>query len=270
MKEKYVDVDNIELFYYDNEKYAPALLFLHGNSMNSSLFYNQLADEKLNQYRLVAVDLPGHGRSAKSKDPENDYSVLSYIKTLIQFIKKVELNDLVVFGHSLGGHMAIHIGSQLKNDALKGLIIMGTPPLTVPPKIEEAFLPNPSMGLMFKPDLSEEDQNLLADNLIEHENNDYDKIQKSLSTCDPLVRAFIGKSIATELTDDESEIIRKAKFPVAVLHGESDQLVNPEYIQNLQLPLWNGQILIIKNSTHSAFLENPDHFNKIVLDFLSI
>lgn len=259
---------NTTMFYLDNQQESPALIMIHGNSLDSSLFHRQFSNEFLNQYHLIAPDLPGHGKAGRSNDPEKDYGVNAYIEFLKSFIHELGLQELVIFGHSLGGHLGIHLADSLTDVKVKGLILTGTPPLTIPPKPEEAFLANPAMAYAFKPDISDDETSLLAEAFMEKNHPDHALVKMAISQCDPLVRPHIGKSMATEVTSDEAEIIRKANFPVALLHGENDRLVNKEYIGQLNLPLWNDRITLIEKAGHTPFLENPEVFNRTILEFL--
>jgi len=173
----------------------------------------------------------------------------------------------VVFGHSLGGHIAINAVPNLQG--IKGLAISGTPPLSLPPKLEASFLPNPAMGLAFKPDLSDEELHTLAENYLSENNVNLPKVKESIKEADPLVRAFIGKSIATELINDEVEILEKTKVPVAVIQGQNDRLVNNSYIKELTIPaLWQDEVKVIEKASHCPFLDNPHLFNNYLSRFL--
>ncbi len=267
MKEKKVTIQNLELFYVDNEKEGLPIIMIHGNSMNSKMFYQQFDSPALSNYRLLALDFPGHGQSQRSNTPEKDYAVSGFIQIIIDFITTLGLQEVVLFGHSLGGHLAIHILNQLKS--VKGVVILGTPPLTMPPKLDEAFLPNPSLMHAFKPDLNKQEVHLLTSAFIPENHDGFELVQSSISNCDPLVRLFIGKSIGAEISEDESTILKKGEVPVAILHGANETLVNAEYIKNLDLPLWEDQIIIVEDSKHCAFLENPEKFNQIIVRFMN-
>ncbi|MFW5656467.1 MAG: alpha/beta fold hydrolase [Bacteroidota bacterium] len=267
MEKKNAIVGNLELFYFDNEASGRPLFFIHGNSLNSGLFYRQFEDAALGNYRIIAPDLPGHGRSSRSTNPEKGYSVKNYIQLLAEFTNKLQLEDIILFGHSLGGHIAINLSNELAGK-ISGLAIMGTPPLTVPPKMEEAFLPNPALAYAFKPDLSDEELKQLSSAFINEEQNNFELLKSAIITADPLVRPFIGKSISTEVTDEVS-ILQNSDFPLAVFHGRKDKLVNADYISNLGLDLHSKEVYYIENAGHAAFLENHQEFNRALSEFVS-
>lgn len=269
MEPKFLTLNNFEIAYFDNEKQAnTTLLFIHGNSLNIQLFRNQLNNPALNKYRIVAPDLPGHGASAKSDNPEKDYGILNFIDILQQLVKELNLKNIVLVGHSLGGHIAIHLMSALQKSkiAVKGIAIMGTPPLTLPPVMDQAFLPNPAMGLAFKGELSNDEMEMLTSAFV-HRETAFEMVKNSIKTADPLVRPMIGQSIATQLAEDESLILKNADVPLAVLHGKKDELVNVQYISELGLQLWENNIHYIADAGHCTFLENPAGFNAKLADF---
>ncbi|RLA00888.1 MAG: alpha/beta hydrolase, partial [Gammaproteobacteria bacterium] len=46
------------------------LLFIHGNSSSKSVFSKQLSSDLAKKYRLIALDLPGHGDSDNALNPQ--------------------------------------------------------------------------------------------------------------------------------------------------------------------------------------------------------
>lgn len=119
-----------------------ALVCLHGNSGSCKDFYTQF-DALSNQYRVIAFDLPGHGKSASvinSENKEKIYSFTGYASAMAKAIKALDLNNFFVLGVSLGGHNALsflamqnsfNADPEVKEIAnkIKGVILSGTPPL---------------------------------------------------------------------------------------------------------------------------------------------
>lgn len=120
---------------------SPALVCLHGNSGSSQDFYKQFKSLS-NQYRVIAFDLPGHGKSscvANDENKEKIYSFPGYAQVIAKAIKAFGLNDIFVLGFSLGGHNALSFLAKQNDwndpeikeiaDKIKAMIIIGTPPL---------------------------------------------------------------------------------------------------------------------------------------------
>src|ERR1019366_9619123 len=78
------------------------------------------------RYRCLALDLPGHGRSAPASN-HSIYSLPGYAATLAAFARALAAEDAVIVGWSLGGHTAIETAPSLPEAA--GFLISGTPPV---------------------------------------------------------------------------------------------------------------------------------------------
>ena len=106
----------------------PTIILLHGNSSSSIIFESQFVSV-LQDYHLVAIDFYGHGNSALPKDIYY-CSVQGLGEQVASVIKTLELKQFIIYGVSLGGHVAIELIPTLKG--LKGIMISGTPPLPKP------------------------------------------------------------------------------------------------------------------------------------------
>jgi pimeloyl-ACP methyl ester carboxylesterase len=265
MKKK-IKLGNLELNYLENRNDGMPVVFIHGNSLDADLFGEQFADPGLENYHLIAIDLPGHGSSRRSENPEKDYSVGRYIYILNEFLQEKKIQEAIFVGHSLGGHLCIHLSEIFPH--VKGMLITGTPPLKFPPNIQEAFLPNPAIGNGFKPDLTPGELHALTELYLMESSPVFDRVKATIETTDPLVRPFIGKSIGTDINNSEVEMLKSSDYPLAIFHGKHESVANLEYIQNQNFNLWRNGVQIIPGSNHLPFLENPSAFNKLLANFL--
>lgn len=95
------------------------LLFLHGWCGNHASFKEQIK-QFLPTHRCIAIDLPGHGRSAK---PQIDYSIVFFAEIINGLIQKLGLRDSVVVGHSMGGCIAVEMLHQ-DPDTARGAVLV--------------------------------------------------------------------------------------------------------------------------------------------------
>lgn len=121
-EDQFITVENLELRYRtfgapSDEK--TTLVLLHGFS-NSLQSFRLLAPLLADDYYVVTVDLPGFGLSSKPVD--YDYRNENQAQTIQKFIDSLELKNVVIGGHSLGGAVALRIA--INEPSLKGLIVM--------------------------------------------------------------------------------------------------------------------------------------------------
>ena len=247
-----------------NENKDISLIFIHGNSLDSTSFQSQFDAIEFENYHLVGIDLPGHGNSSRSENPADNYSVRGYCEILQKVISSLNLNHVILVGHSLGGHIAIELTTQLPS--IKGLVIFGTPPIGIPPAMDQMFLPNPNMGLLFQDILQETDITILQD--LYH--TGYFSIDEAISKSDGNARTYLGESIALGKFLNEREICQNLTIPLLLIHGENDSLVNLDYLKDLELPtLHKNQIQVIEKSGHSPQITHHDAFNSVLLEFIN-
>lgn len=154
MLQKEIDINGQKTTCYESSGTGQPILFIHGNSMSALCFEKQFDSSLGKQFRLVALDLPGHGESGPAPDPKSGYTLPAYAAMVSGFAKRLEIDDAVLVGWSLGGHVVLEASGRLPDSA--GLIIFGTPPVGKS-MAADAFLPNPLFPLSFKVDLSEEE-----------------------------------------------------------------------------------------------------------------
>ena len=118
---KKVSVDNMELVYVDEGKGDNILLFLHGVGSCIPIWKKNIKALR-NNYRCIAVDLPGHGYSDKG---DHTYSIQFYVDVLFKFIKKLDLSSVILVGHSMGGQISVKAG--LQDPALIKKIVLISP-----------------------------------------------------------------------------------------------------------------------------------------------
>ncbi|WP_276168451.1 alpha/beta fold hydrolase [Zobellia alginiliquefaciens] len=250
---------------YDDKKSSSepiTVIFLHGNSLSSLVWSNQLSSTLFEKVPLVALDLPGHGKS-----PEYDsYAFANLLKGLRENIEIYE--RVIVVGHSLGGHLAIQLLPKLTN--CLGLFIVGTPPLNKPVNPEEAFLPDPRMGLFFQRDLGASDIEAMIQVMVKNTDDGVLNYKKLIQTTDPKIREALALALVNGELANEVDILSKSNIPVAVAIGATDKLVNTEYVKGLSIPfLWRGAVQIIENSAHIPQLDASFEFSGLLLEFIN-
>jgi pimeloyl-ACP methyl ester carboxylesterase len=250
---------------YQGGTSGPAIVFCHGNSTSSRIFQKQFEGELAQKFRLVAFDYPGHGRSANASDSA-DYSLPGLAAVLVEVVRQLKLDDALFVGFSLGGHVVLEASDRLPR--AKGFMIYGTPPVGKPPAMDRAFLPHPSMGILFKGTLTPEEAELLESGSFSPGTPPPAQFVEDCLRADPLWRGSFGESIGQGRFRDELVVVATLPQPLAVLHGENEQLVSLDYLRSLSMPtLWRGAVQVVPHAGHALHWEAPETFAALAQAF---
>lgn len=257
-----------KISYMQSRPEGPAVLFIHGNSSCKEVFAKQFSDPALADYRLVAIDLPGHGASEDAPDPEATYHFGGYAEMAEQVIEALDLGAPHVFGWSLGGHIGLEMVGR--GTALKGLMISGTPPVTPDPaSLMAAFNIDPQAeNLTGKRDFTEEDAVAYATHTS---NVDGVLDPHFLAMCrrtDGRAREIMFGAAVAGKALDECEIVASMTAPLAIVNGIDDPFIRPEYFDGLTYgSLWEQGVVRVEGAGHAPFLQRPDIFNRLLAGF---
>ncbi len=267
MNPEIIQLKNSEVAVYQKGQGETSILFIHGNSLNGLMFQKQFNSHLSDKFKLIALDLPGHGNSSKAANPKDTYSLYGYGEVLKDLIAELNLANYYLVGHSLGGHIILDVSEDL-DEAMGGVVVFGTPPLASPADMANAFHPNSVLSLAFQEQLADDEAKKLVGEYVMGASPE-EMIQALLNT-DPNSRAYVGTSIGKGEIKDEVEIVKNLMKPILMIHGEEDALVNTDYINEIAIPkLWKKRVQVIANSGHSPHWEQPEEFNNLVSTFIS-
>lgn len=249
----------------------PTIIFIHGHCTNKEFFNKQLGSSLFSNYRLITLDLPGYGESEPPKDPQKIYSFPGFASVVTEVIQTMKLNNIVIVGWSLGGHVALELTSSLLQ--LRGLLITGTPPIEISltglgkgfkaldPKIFECF---------GKGNLSYEEAQLLATVSGYDFSKEKEFLVDAILQTDEGAKTIYPRSIVLGIGQNEVKIVNEWSKPIAVVAGEQDIAINNYYITNEVRfkNLWEGRVHVIPKGGHAVFMDCPEEFNLILERFV--
>ncbi len=88
------------------------VVLIHGNSSCRAIFRHQTEGRIAVPYRRSSFSRPGHGQSSDAPDPARSYTMPGYADAAVETLRALDVDDAVVFGWSLGGHIGIEMGSR--------------------------------------------------------------------------------------------------------------------------------------------------------------
>ena len=113
--------DGVAIHYDDLGEGEPALVFVHGWSCDRSYWAGQI-EHFARSHRVVNLDLAGHGDSGLNR---TDWTMQAFGEDVSAVINALELRDVVLVGHSMGGKVIVEAARQL-GDRIIGIVGVDT------------------------------------------------------------------------------------------------------------------------------------------------
>lgn len=243
-------------FYIDNEFNSDdVFVLIHGNGHDHSTYHKLIDFLNTSNKRVIAYDLYGHGQSNRY----NEYNLDLFVNQLNSLLGNLKVDDITLVGHSLGAHIALQCLNL--NAKVKQAVVYGIPPISSKLLDIPFFNPIPEFATFMNPSASDEEIQLLVKRfMLSISSDELDShIMMSKNTCSIFKESFFS-SIDFTNYQDEVEIIKNHK--VLFLHGESDQIVNLEYIKATKL-----DFKLIPKSAHSIHIDNSSMLGEVLIKF---
>lgn len=94
------------------------IVFLHGLGLNRNFWSSTIAE--LHSHRCIAIDLPGHG---ESHSVATNGSMTSYVAAVRGVMEKLNLTEITLVGHSMGGQIAMILALQMPSVISKLVLV---------------------------------------------------------------------------------------------------------------------------------------------------
>ncbi|MEZ4912235.1 MAG: alpha/beta hydrolase [Saprospiraceae bacterium] len=111
--------NNIDLAYTDQGNAVETIIFIHGLASYIPAWKNNISVLQVD-YRCIAIDLPGFGKSSKGN---YDVSMDFYADMIHEFCQKLKITNITLAGHSMGGQIAISTALKYP-DLIQKLILI--------------------------------------------------------------------------------------------------------------------------------------------------
>jgi pimeloyl-ACP methyl ester carboxylesterase len=241
----------------DGRGSAPPIVLIHG--WTASLhWFDRLTSLLAHRYRVIRVDLLGHGGSAK---PRDGYSIEEQADHVAAALEKLGARRALIAGHSTGGEVAIAVAARHPK-LTRALAVIDSEP-------NEKFVdPDLLATLSLKPVIGPAMKRLATDGMIRDGLGQ--AFEKGFDVPDVFVEDFKKLTYtAYKRTYDESgdyvddghfaSDFRSVRVPRLVLFGQHDRLVSPplEAASYYRREFGVG-VVIVPNAGHSPMVEQPE------------
>ena len=259
-----LSTSHAELMVEDSGGPGTALLLIHGNSSCRGVFARQVASGFAGERRLITFDLPGHGQSGDALDPVRTYSLTGLADCAVELLERLGVQEAIVLGWSLGGHIAIEMLSRF--EGMKGLILTGTPPIRRG-GFKDGFVALPAAGLPGRRELSDAEVDQFARLMFGAPVQPF--LRQAIGRADGRFREQLFASSRAGDGVDQRLAVEESLLPIAVINGEDDPLIRLDYLESLAYRnLWGGGCHRLPGAGHAAFWHAAHGFNALLERFM--
>jgi pimeloyl-ACP methyl ester carboxylesterase len=244
------------------------VVFVHGNSSTKAVWANQITFIRQQGRPCLALDLPGHGDSDDSHQPDVTYNLPGYSTIVRALLDRLGWTAVDVVGWSLGGHIGLEL---LASDTrLRSLLIVGTPPgRPCAQDLLRAFYDCPNMQLACKPVFSDNDAVAYGSAMMGGREYLTPQLLACIKRTDGKARQRLFASVINGVGSDQGKTVATSSRPLCIVHGEREPFVRLDYLRSLHYrALWRSRIHVIHGAGHAPHWQKADLFNRILLTFL--
>ncbi len=253
--------------YYEETGSGEPVVFLHGLTGSTRDWANQMKMVK-DQYRGIAMDFRGHGKS-DAPSSEEDYSIYLFSDDVYKLLRHLEAEGCCLVGHSMGGFTALQFALD-HPDMIKGLVLVDTcsgewdvdpdyPALRA--KLDELALQE-GLNAAFEYDA---EHNPFRMNYFRKRPQRRPIAKEKALQTSVEGYVFVPRSFSKwrPLTNRLGEI----KVPTLIFRGEEDTpFARASEVLHDGIP--GAQLEIVPGAWHHPHEENPAFFNEHFLNFL--
>lgn len=221
--------------YYETYGTGQPLLLLHGNGGSIRSFAGQIGAFS-KQYKVIAVDTRGQGKSKDTLTARFSYDL--FAEDMKVLLDTLGLKQVDVVGWSDGGNTGLLLASKYP-EYVKKLVVMGA-------------------------NLNPSDQ-AIDKKILKSVPNDLKKL-KAEKESDPVIIRLLEMLLQEPNIHPESLSAITAK--TLVMAGEHD-LILEKHTRLIAASIPNAELQLLKGQTHYVVTDNPELFNKEVLEFLN-
>ena len=239
-------------FSYIERGAGKPIIILHGLMGGLSNFQGVSDYFPSKGYRVLIPELPIYDM------PMLKTTVKNFAKFLEEFIEFKGLEDVILLGNSLGGHIGL-LHTKLYPKMVKALVITGSSGLYekamgdgYPRRGDYEFIRKKAQDVFYDPEVATKE---IVDEVFATV-NDRMKLVKTLAIAKSAIRHNMSKDLPHMQT------------PTCIIWGENDTVTPPEVAKEFHELLPDSNLFWIEKCGHDPMMEHPEEFNSVLETWL--
>lgn len=251
---RYVTVDGIRVYYEEAGEGKPIVCF-HAASQDT-LMYRSVLDELSDEFRVIAIDAPGHCKSALPADGPF-HSLTRHAEFNERLMAALGIEKPVIIGCSMGGNQVLELGAR-RPEAYSAIISAEGADYT--PTVSEFFL---DMLLMNGTEIiGAWSRSMTGDRTPP------DRAREVVWQISRTTPQVMRGDLTGYANFDQRDQVGKIKAPVLLLRGDADWLVFQSKVEETASRIPGSKIAVLAGTGHYPMTENPHEFCEAVRTFL--
>ena len=245
-------IDGTAITYEVHGEGAPALVLLHGWSCDRS-YWKGDAELFFRRYKVVAIHLAGHGASGTER---KNYTIESFGADVAAVINKLNLQHIVLIGHSMGGDVIVDAARQLPRDRIEGLVMVDTYKelgAGHPPEQVEAFIAK------FRTDFKDSVHSFVRGMFSSNTDTALVEMvcENDMASAPPAI-ALSALESSFNYSREITKTLLEIKLPVTTINSNSAPT------DTASMHRYGVQVVVMKGSGHFLMMEVPNQFNDVL------
>ncbi len=276
-RDEMIAANGLQFSYLDwgDVRTRDAMIMLHGFA-ETKLVWQAVAPELSREYRVIAYDQRGHGRSERAAD--NDYSRASQVEDLGGLIAGLGLRTVVLVGHAMGGANAICYAAE-HPDTVTSMVIVETAPEVLRTGMEtlrRLVTGNEQFATVEEAtDAYRQHYPYATGEQLER------RVQSTIAVAEDgsygwdFDRAFRDPRMRPPDPDpgqrrlnDLWDCVDRVQCPVMIVRGAESDMLSPEAVHRLQRRIVGSRVSLIEGAGHAVPTDQPAELALNIREFL--
>lgn len=260
--EYYILYNGGKIYYTDSGR-GEAIILIHGY-LESSDIWQSFAGKLTSRYRVISVDLPGHGRSTIYGESHSMELMASAVNELMA---SLDIKKAFITGHSLGGYVILAL-LEMFPDRLSGYCLFHSHPLddTLEARTKrerEILLVRAGKKfLMYPNNIS----NMFAEENLTKFANELKHLKDNAARIpDAGIIAVLNGMMSRP---SRVKLMEEGKVPCLWILGKKDKYISSDTVLSRVMLPPNAQVVLLENSGHLGFIEEEDKSLEILSNFV--